>query len=43
MTALILILFLGAATVAIPIAHALLVAALAAAAASDKVPLDILV
>jgi tripartite ATP-independent transporter DctM subunit len=43
MTALILFVFLGAAVVAIPIAHALLVAALAAAASSDKVPLDLLV
>ena len=43
MTALILFVFLGAAVVAIPIAHALLVAALAAAATSDKVPLDLLV
>ncbi|GAA4338535.1 TRAP transporter large permease subunit [Variovorax defluvii] len=43
MTLLILFVFLGAAVVAIPIAHALLVAALAAAASSDKVPLDLLV
>ena len=43
MTALILVAFLGAATLAIPIAHALLVAAMAAAATSDKVPLDLLV
>ncbi|MCW5666581.1 MAG: TRAP transporter large permease [Piscinibacter sp.] len=43
MTALILFVFLGAATLAIPIAHALLVAAMAAAATSDKVPLDLLV
>jgi tripartite ATP-independent transporter DctM subunit len=43
MTALILLVFLGAAVIAIPIAHALLVAALAAAATSDKVPLDLLV
>lgn len=43
MTALILLVFLGAATLAIPIAHALLVAAMAAAATSDKVPLDLLV
>ncbi|MGK6311083.1 TRAP transporter large permease [Variovorax sp. DT-64] len=43
MTALILFVFLGAAVVAIPIAHALLVAALAAAASSDRVPLDLLV
>ena len=43
MTALILLVFLGAAVVAIPIAHALLVAAMAAAAMSDRVPLDLLV
>jgi TRAP-type transport system large permease protein len=43
MTALILLVFLGAAVMAIPIAHALLVAAMAAAATSDKVPLDLLV
>jgi tripartite ATP-independent transporter DctM subunit len=43
MTALILAVFLGAAVIAIPIAHALLVAALAAAATSDRVPLDLLV
>ncbi|HET9204956.1 MAG TPA: TRAP transporter large permease subunit, partial [Burkholderiaceae bacterium] len=43
MTALILVVFLGAAVVAIPIAHALLVAAMAAAATSDRVPLDLLV
>jgi tripartite ATP-independent transporter DctM subunit len=43
MSALILVVFLGAATLAIPIAHALLVAALAAAATSDRVPLDLLV
>lgn len=43
MTALILLVFLGAAVVAIPIAHALLVAAMAAAATSDRVPLDLLV
>jgi TRAP-type transport system large permease protein len=43
MTALILLVFLGAAVLAIPIAHALLVAAMAAAATSDKVPLDLLV
>jgi TRAP-type transport system large permease protein len=43
MTALILLVFLGAAVIAIPIAHALLVAAMAAAATSDKVPLDLLV
>ena len=43
MTALILIVFMTAAVMAIPIAHALLVAAMAAAATSDKVPLDLLV
>jgi tripartite ATP-independent transporter DctM subunit len=43
MTTLILLVFLSAAVVAIPIAHALLVAAMAAAATSDKVPLDLLV
>lgn len=43
MTALILFAFLGAAVIAIPIAHALLVAAMAAAATSDRVPLDLLV
>ena len=43
MTALILVIFLSAAVIAIPIAHALLVAALAAAATSDRIPLDLLV
>jgi tripartite ATP-independent transporter DctM subunit len=43
MTALILVVFLAAAVVAIPIAHALLMAALVAAATSDRVPLDLLV
>jgi TRAP-type transport system large permease protein len=43
MSALILLVFLGAAVLAMPIAHALLVAAMAAAAASDRVPLDLLV
>ena len=43
MTALILLVFLAAAVVAIPIAHALLMAALAAAATSDRIPLDLLV
>jgi TRAP-type transport system large permease protein len=43
MSFLILFVFLGAAAAAVPIAHALLVAALAAAASSDRVPLDILV
>jgi tripartite ATP-independent transporter DctM subunit len=43
MTALILALFLAAAVIAVPIAHALLVAAMAAAATTDRVPLDLLV
>ncbi|URI08600.1 TRAP transporter large permease subunit [Aquincola tertiaricarbonis] len=43
MTALILFVFMGCAVIAMPIAHALLVAALAAAASSDRVPLDLLV
>jgi hypothetical protein len=43
MTALILLVFLGAAVIAIPIAHALLLAAMAAAATSDRIPLDLLV
>ena len=43
MTTLILAVFLAAAVAAIPIAHALLVAAMAAAATSDRVPLDLLV
>ena len=43
MTLLILIVFLGAATLAIPIAHAILLAALAAAVSSDRVPFDLLV
>ena len=43
MSALILLVFLAGAVVAIPIAHALLVSALAAAAISDRVPLDLLV
>lgn len=43
MSALILFVFLGAAALAVPIAHALLLAALAAAASSDRVPLDLLV
>ena len=43
MSALILFVFLGAAVLAMPIAHALLVAAMAAAATSDRVPLDLLV
>ncbi len=43
MTALILLVFLATAVIAVPIAHALLVAAMAAAATSDRVPLDLLV
>ena len=43
MSALILFVFLGAAVLAMPIAHALLVAAMAAAATSDLIPLDLLV
>jgi tripartite ATP-independent transporter DctM subunit len=43
MTLLILIVFLGAATLAMPIAHAILVAAMAAAVSSDRVPFDLLV
>jgi TRAP-type mannitol/chloroaromatic compound transport system permease large subunit len=43
MSALILIVFMFAAVAAMPIAHALLVAAMAAAVTSDKVPLDLLV
>lgn len=43
MSALILIVFMGAACIAMPIAHALLIAAMAAAATSDRVPLDLLV
>ena len=43
MSALILVVFLGAAVIAMPIAHALLMAAMAAAATSDRVPLDLLV
>ena len=43
MTLLILIVFLGAATLAMPIAHAILVAAMAAAISSDRVPFDLLV
>lgn len=43
MSILILVVFLGAAVTAIPIAHALLLAAMAAAAVSDRVPLDLLV
>lgn len=43
MTLLILIVFLGAAALAMPIAHAILLAALAAAVSSDRVPFDLLV
>ncbi len=43
MTCLILLVFLATAVIAVPIAHALLVAAMAAAATSDRVPLDLLV
>jgi tripartite ATP-independent transporter DctM subunit len=43
MSALILVVFLAGAVAAVPIAHALLMAALAAAATSDRVPLDLLV
>ncbi len=43
MTLLILIVFLGAAALAMPIAHAILMAALAAAVSSERVPFDLLV
>jgi TRAP-type transport system large permease protein len=43
MSALILFVFLGTAVMAIPIAHALLMAAMAAAVTSDRIPLDLLV
>jgi len=43
MSALILLVFLAAAAIAIPIAHALLLGALAAAASSDRIPIDVLV
>ncbi len=43
MSALILLVFLCGAVAAVPIAHALLIAAMAAAASSDRVPLDLLV
>lgn len=43
MSALILLVFLITAVAAMPIAHGLLVAAMAAAATSDRVPLDLLV
>ena len=43
MSALIFVVFIIAAVAAVPIAHALLIAAMAAAAMSDRVPLDLLV
>jgi len=43
MSAVILIVFMGAAVAAMPIAHALLVAAMAAVASTDRVPLDVVV
>lgn len=43
MSALILLVFLGALALAMPIGHALLTAALAAAASNERVPLDLLV
>jgi tripartite ATP-independent transporter DctM subunit len=43
MSALILIVFLLAAVAAVPIAHALLIASMAAAATSDRIPVDLLV
>lgn len=43
MSAVILVVFMGAAIVAMPIAHALLIAAMAAVASTDRVPLDLLV
>jgi tripartite ATP-independent transporter DctM subunit len=43
MSAMILMVFLVAAVAAVPIAHALLIASMAAAATSDRVPLDLLV
>lgn len=43
MSALILLVFIAGAVAAIPIAHALLLAALAAAASSERIPLDLLV
>ena len=43
MSALILFVFLGSAALAVPIAHAILLAALAAALSNDRVPLDLLV
>lgn len=43
MSALILIVFLAALVVAIPIAHGLLVAAMVAVAASERIPIDLIV
>lgn len=43
MSVLILVVFMGAAVAAMPIAHALLVAAMAAVASTDRVPLDVVV
>jgi len=43
MSALILLVFLASAAIAVPIAHALLLGALAAAATSERVPVDLLV
>jgi len=43
MSALIFFVFLGAAVLAMPIAHAILLAALAAAASNDRIPIDLLV
>jgi tripartite ATP-independent transporter DctM subunit len=43
MSALILLVFLVAAVAAVPIAHALLIASMAAVATTDRVPLDLLV
>lgn len=43
MSALILLVFIAGAVASIPIAHALLLAALAAAASSERIPLDLLV
>ncbi|ARP93707.1 TRAP transporter large permease [Bordetella genomosp. 13] len=43
MSAMILVVFMGAAVIAMPIAHALLVAAMTAVASTDRVPLDLVV
>lgn len=43
MSALILLVFLGAAMLAVPIAHALLIASMAAVATNDNIPADLLV